>query len=199
MKRTAWILGSIVTLVLVLGIAAFIAGQMFQTQQQGQITNNNQGTPQMQVTPAAELPKEEPVAEGYADHRADNSIFLCSFSQGPTINTDGTVNKGGSCAGGVEVVITHDTKFFHDISAEPRPEPPGGLQPEDWIMQQVVEPGDVSKIDGQSGLQVWGEQTGNRIVAQTIVYWTARPASAAPNYCIINQLVLVKLLLKDDF
>jgi hypothetical protein len=54
--------------------------------------------------------------------------------------------------------------------------PTEGWRQEDWIIQQVVEPGDVSAITNQSGLQVWGEQNGSRVIAHTIVYWTARPA-----------------------
>ena len=176
MKKNTLIIGGIVLLGILLVGAAFVGGQLFRTQQQQQANSGNLGTPQMQVTPAAEVPSGEPNVEGYMDRRDGNSIFLCSFVSGPTINKDGTVNKGGTCGSSLEVVITHETKILHDISAEPKPAPTEGLRPEDWIIQQVVEPGDISALTTQSGLQVWGEQNGNRVIADTIVYWTARPA-----------------------
>ena len=104
-----------------------------------------------------------------------NSVFLCAFVSGPTINQDEIFNKGGVCGGMVKVVITHETKFLHDIRPNPNLCQQKALGPEDWIVQQVVGPGDVSALTNRSGLEVWGQRNGNRVVAETIVYWTARP------------------------
>jgi hypothetical protein len=171
MKRNILI---IVLLGLLLVGAAFVAGRLFRTQEQASSDDSSQ--PQMQVTPAEEVPEGDPTVDGFMDHRDGNSLFLCAFVSGPTIHEDGTVDKGGACGSMVEVVITHETEFLHDVSAEPRAMPTEGFSPEDWIVQQVVEPGDVSAITNQSGLQVWGEQNGSRVIADTILYWTARPA-----------------------
>ena len=170
MKRPVLILGGVAVLVLV--AAAFIGGKLIQQRS----SDADLAQPLMQVTSAAKVPKGDPVVDGYMDYRDDNSVFLCAFVSGPTINQDETINKGGACGGMVEVVITHETKFLHDISAEPKPMPTEGLRPEDWIVQQVVEPGDLSALTNRSGLQVWGQRNGNRVVSDTIVYWTARPA-----------------------
>jgi hypothetical protein len=174
MKKPVLMIAGIAASVLLLIGAAFIGGQLIQQQQQ--TSNDVQAQPQMQVTPAAEVPHGDPTIDGFMDHREDNSLFLCGFPSSPTINEDKTVNKGGACSGLVKVVVTHETRFWHDISAEPRPIPTEGWRPEDWIMQQVVEPGDVIALTTQSGLPVWGEQNGNRVIAHPIVYWTARPA-----------------------
>ena len=153
-----------------------VGGQLFRTQQQQQASSSEVATPYMQVTRAAEVPEGNPTVDGYMDHRAGNSLFLCSFISGPTIKNDGTVNKGGACSSSIEVVITHETKLLHDLSAEPKPAPTEGLRPEDRIVQQIVEPGNIDALTNRSGLQVWGEQNGNRVIADTVVYWTARPA-----------------------
>ena len=173
MKKPILIIAGIVLLGLLLVGAAFVGGRLFRIQQ---ASSDDLAPLQMQVTPAAEVPDGDPTVDGFMDHRDGNSLFLCSFVSGPTINNNGTVNKGGTCGSMVEVVITHETKILHDSSAEPKPVPTEGLRSEDWIVQQVVESGNVSAITNRSGLQVWGEQNGNRVIAQTIIYWTARPA-----------------------
>ncbi len=65
-----------------------------------------------------------------------------------------------------EVVITHDTQVYRDVTSPPfKSSPQKGQR-----VQQVVEPGQIEEIGEDSNVQVWGRQNGDRIIAEVLLY-----------------------------
>jgi hypothetical protein len=176
MKKRILIIGGIVVLVVVLAGAAFVGGQLFQAQQQAQAKNNLQGAPRKLVTPAPEVPITAPDVLGDTIRRDGNSIFVCESNPTLSINPDGTINKNDSCTLEVEVVIGHDTVLLHDVSALRNPEPV--KQGQDYVIRQIVELGSINDISAGTAIRAWGQLTGTRVVARTLLYWNRSPQPA---------------------
>ncbi len=175
MKRIGIIVSGIVVLVLLLAGAAFVGGQLFRQQQQAQANNNTQNLPRKLVTPAAGVPSAQLDARGDVTRRDGNSIFMCDPNNTMFINPDGTVNQSGGCGPEVEVVIGHDTIFLHDVTAQQYGNRVNPTPGQDIVLTQAVEPGSAEDIGVGTAVRAWGQRTGNRIVARTILYWN-RPA-----------------------
>ncbi len=173
MKRTGLVIVGIVLLIVVLGAAAYVGGRLVQQQSQAQADNSKQALTVKMVTPAAGVPSTEPDVRGDALSHDGNSIVVCQSNPVMTINPDGTINKNGSCDSQVQVVIGHDTKFIHDVSAlrNPAPAKQGGS----YIIQQAIEPGSANDIGEGTAVRAWGQRSGNRLIAQTILYWNRSP------------------------
>ncbi len=182
MRRPVVIGGGLIVLVLLLGSAAFVGGQLFRQQQQAQAHNNTQALPRKLVTPAAGLPTAQPDARGDTTGRDGNSIFICDPANNLSINPDGTVNQNGGCGGSeVEVVIGHDTVFFHDVTAQQNGNNAKPTPGQDIVLTQSVEPGSATDIGTGTAVRAWGQRAGNRLVARTILYWNRQPrASGTP-------------------
>ncbi len=173
MKRIGMIAGTIIVIVLLLGGAAFVGGQLFRQGQEAQANASVQGPPQKLVTPATGVPTSSPDANGDALRRDGNSIFVCESNSGITINQNGTVNESGTCTTQVEVVVGHDTAFIHDVSALRNPSP--AKQGDSVIIQQYTEPGSETDIGEGTAVRAWGSRSGNRVIARTILYWNRSP------------------------
>jgi hypothetical protein len=66
----------------------------------------------------------------------------------------------------VEVVVTSQTKIYKDVTAKQFNGPP----PEGQKVQQVLEPGSLEEIGQGSMITVWGRKTGDRFIADVLVY-----------------------------
>ncbi len=174
MRRLGLISGSALLLVLLLGGAAFVGGQLMR--QQAQANKSGQGLPAKLVTPAAGVPTSEPDARGDAISRDGNSILVCESNSIMSINPDGTVNKNGDCTMEVQVVIGHDTDLIHDVSALRNPAP--SKEGNSYIIQQFTEPGSANDIGAGTAVRAWGTRSGNRIIARTLLYWNRSPLPA---------------------
>jgi hypothetical protein len=163
MKKRILIIGGIVVLVLLLAGAAFVGGQLV----------NGQGLPGLgssggghhpDILPAKELPQTPADADGVFDHRQDNSIFVGTGEARIMATRDQSGNIVGfttSHTGPVaEVVVSPQTKVYRDVT-QPRPN--------EWV-QQVVEPGSLDEVGQYSAITAWGKKTGDRIVADVLVY-----------------------------
>jgi hypothetical protein len=153
-------------LVLIVGAAAFIAGRML-----------NQGVSPLglfagngislvtDIIPAAELPKTPPDVEGLLVERQDNIIFV-EASQ-PTTDAGGAeVGSGGGPKS--EVVVTTDTIVYHDTTEPPSQRPTRDNNPP---IQQTVEEGTMDDLNiSQSLVMVWGRRTGERVIAEVLLY-----------------------------
>jgi hypothetical protein len=179
MKRIWLIIGGIV-LVALLATAAFVGGRLMNIQAQQpagggpvMITSKDGGgaqtTVKLDIEPAKELPATPSDVRGIFQRRADSSIFLgtgrvsvmAQKSQGGTISM--TSSYDGPM---VEVVTTHDTTIYRDVTMKQFNGPP----PAGQKMQQVLEPGSLEEIGENSMVQVWGDKRGDRIMAQVLVY-----------------------------
>ncbi len=119
--------------------------------------------------PAPELPQTPADARGIFVRREDRSIFIgtgkvqmmAKASPGGSSPQTSTSYDGPV----VEVVINQDTTVYRDTTKLPDTPPSGDLE-----VQQTVGPGSVDEIGQNSMVQVWGKKTGDRIVAQVLVY-----------------------------
>ena len=180
-SRLPYIIGGII-LLLVLAGAAFVGARLL----------NGQGLPGLSsgggpgfsfggsggknvrinandILPAKELPQIPADVRGLFDHRQDNSIFIgtgkviIAVKPGPS----GSVQTSSSHDGPtVEVVVTTQTKLYMDVTMNQFDGPP----PENQKIQQVLEPGSLDEVGQNSMITVWGKKTGDRLIADVIVY-----------------------------
>jgi len=66
----------------------------------------------------------------------------------------------------VEIVVTSQTKIYKDVTMRQFNGPP----PEGQKIQQIVEPGSTDEIGQASLLTVWGKKTGDRFIAEVLLY-----------------------------
>ena len=179
--RTPYIIGGIV-LVLLLAGAAFVGGRLL----------NGQGLPGLSggpfvltgpggersirigpgdIQPAEELPQTPADVSGLFDHRQDKSIFVGTGKVQISVQKDqsGEVHTSSNHDGPtVEVVVTTQTTIYHDTTMEQFIGPP----PSGQKIQQMVEQGSLDEIGQSSTITVWGKKTGDRYIADILVYST---------------------------
>ncbi len=121
------------------------------------------------ILPAKELPQTPADVRGLFDHRQDQSIFVGTGRVQMSVMKDqsGQVHTSASHSGPVvEVVVTSQTKIYKDVTMNQFNGPP----PQGQKIQQVVEPGSLDEVGQNSTLTVWGRQTGDRYIADVLVY-----------------------------
>lgn len=184
MKRLVLIIGGVV-FVLILAGAAFVAARMLTGPEapsggggrQMVMKQNNGGSPVqigLKFERAPELPDTPPEAAGLFVRREDNSIFVGTGDIEVSVDADetGQENVSTDFSGPVlEVVVTRDTTLYRDETDMPNP---SGAQSGEVTVQQVVQPVDsldeIGENNPHTELQVWGTRSGDRIVAQVLVY-----------------------------
>ena len=137
---------------------------------------------QSNETPAATEPalgymKHPPDARGIFDHLQDSSIFVdpSMVDQQDQGGTSTNQNDGSSRpsfgsssdpnAPKVEVVVTAQTIIYKDVTVRG----PGG-SPVDFQVIEHVEPGSLDEIGELCLITVWGSRTGDRVIADVLVY-----------------------------
>jgi hypothetical protein len=121
------------------------------------------------IQPAKELPQVPADVRGLFDHRQDNSIFIGTgkVTVGVERDQSGKVETSSHHDGPVvEVVVTAQTKIFKDVTMGQFDGPP----PEGQKIQQVLESGSSDEIGQASLITVWGKKTGDRFIAEIVVY-----------------------------
>ncbi len=169
MKRTVMIAGAVVVLVALPAGAAFVGGQLLTGQglagQASPLGHNS-----TQNIPAKQLPQTPPDADGVFDHRKDNSVFVGTgqVRKAPQTDQSGNVSLSLTHEGPiVEVVVTAQTLIYRDVTMEQF----NGQRPSDTTtVQQVVEPGRLDEIGENCPMSAWGRKTGDRIIAEVLVY-----------------------------
>ncbi len=181
MKRTWIIAGAVLFLIVLLGGAAYVGGQLLSTQGKQEAagsgsqlrlsTNGGNQSYGIKIKPAPEL--EALGAPLYKSsvfvRRSDNSIFVGTgmVKMMATKGQDGNVSASTQYDGPVvEVVVTHDTKIYRDVTMKQFNGQPAG----EMELQQVIEPGTLDEIGENSMVQVWGTQNGDRATANVLVY-----------------------------
>jgi hypothetical protein len=163
MNKKLYIIVGIV--ILLVGGAAFTAGRLFNrgVSPLGLFGPVDDG---ISILPAEELPKTPPDAEGLFVERQDN-IIIVEHDQPVGDSVSGSpVGIGGGPK--VEVLITAETLVYHDTT-EPPARRPSGNDPQ--MFQQTVEKGTLDDlIVSQSLVMVWGRKSGDRIIAEVLVY-----------------------------
>jgi hypothetical protein len=191
-KKTLLLAISTLVLVAVLAAAAFLAGRLMDRKPdrpQLQILGGPQGdgslafragsesaaaavtgdlSSAIDFQPAEELPTTPPVTSGVFTRREDNRLFLgtgnmsLSMVSGPE---GGDAPEPSTSYDGpeVEVVITKETLIYRDVTS-PDFENPSA------VIKQELEDGSLDDFTSQSTITVWGQKTGDRIVAEVILY-----------------------------
>ena len=185
MKKRILIIGGIVVLVVLLAGAAFVGAQLLAGQGQParalksgltMMTGQGQRVP-VDTQSAKELPQTPADVRGVFDHRKDNSLFVGTGVIIRTAQKDqaGNVTSSSTYDGPiVEVVVTPQTIVYSDVTNRQfNGQPPSGK------IQQVVEQGSLDEIGKDSTLRAWGKKTGDRLIADVIVY--SLPSIGGPN------------------
>ena len=182
--RTPYIIGGIACSCSCWRGAAFVGGRLLN----GQGLPGLSGGPQVMtgpggqtsvrigpgdIQPAKELPQTPADVRGLFDHRQDQSIFVGTGNVTMAVKKDpssGKVETSSSHSGPVvEVVVTAQTKIYKDTTMQQFNGPP----PQGQKIQQVVEPGSLDEVGQNSTITAWGRKTGDRYIADMLVYTTA--------------------------
>jgi hypothetical protein len=176
-RRWLWAILGLV-LVLFVGAAAFLGGRYLQNGSLSTAGGNggmfsSSGEPggsvrrqfsNHELIPAPELPKKAPDENGIFVRRQNNSLFV-GTGQLLSGSYDGPV---------VEVVVTNSTKLYRDdTQLDSSPLPSNGTK-----FQQKVVPGNLDEIGEDSLINAWGRKTGNRLIADVLVYNNPTPSIA---------------------
>jgi hypothetical protein len=180
-KRTFIIVGVAVFIVILAG-AAFLAGSLMNkknTDQNGPLTqiqgSSNGGPVTMKKTinknyiiPAKELPTVQADVRGLFVSRTGNSIIIGTGQVTIGImknDSSGAVTPQASYDGPTyEVVVTKDTLVYKDTTAI------DFSASSNTPVQQTVAIGSLDDLNGTTTISVWGKKTGDRYVADVIVY-----------------------------
>jgi hypothetical protein len=163
-KKLIFIMG---VLILLVGAAAFVAGRML---------NRGVGTlglfglaadgDGISIVPAEELPITPHAVEGLFVERQDNIILVETDQPGKGGVSGSPVGMGGGPQ--LEVVVTTETILYHDTTKPPSRRPSGN---DPRVLHQTVEQGTLNDLqDSQSLVMVWGRKSGDRIIAEVLVY-----------------------------
>ena len=119
---------------------------------------------------APELPAGEPDLVGIFVRRQDNSLYLGTGNiKFHTIReNDGAqpTFEAGYDGPVIEVVVTHDTVIYQDVTDRDAPVKENGK------IQQVVAAATLDSIAGDRLVQVWGERQGDRVLARLLVIFS---------------------------
>jgi hypothetical protein len=179
-RRSLWVILG-VGLVFLLAAAAFLGGRFLQNGPSAIgggmfLPSNGSGGQAVQqivskndIIPAPELPQTAADAIGVFLHRQNNSFFIGTGNV--NIHVGGGGPNGASQVSSsydgpqIEVVVTNNTKVYRDDTFQNEPALPSGSK-----IQQKVVPGSLDEIGQASMINAWGKQTGDRLVANVLLY-----------------------------
>lgn len=176
MKRTMWIVGGVIFVVLLLAGGAFMAGRLLGVGPEAmglggrpkiQISTGDGPATEAEWVPAEELPESPPEVTGIYARHEDNSVFV-NETEGPgfriTMDEDGSVTTNASDKVS-EIVVTGETKVYVDRTLDSIDESLAS-----GVIHQKLKPGTVEEIGELSFVQAWGEMRGDRLIASMVVY-----------------------------
>jgi hypothetical protein len=170
-------IGGIILIILLAG-AAFVGARMLNGQELPGISpgmflggGNSNGVriDRGEIQPAKELPQTPADVDGIFDHRQDNSLFVGTGNFTVRVQADrsGKAETASHFDGPlIEIVVTSQTAVYEDVTMQQFNGPP----PEGQKIQQVLELGSLDGIGESSGITVWGKKTGDRVIADVLVY-----------------------------
>ena len=152
-------------LILVLAAAAFVAGRLL-TRGVSPLALFGPAGDGISILPAEELPKTPPDVEGLFVERQDNTIIVEDDQPVGDPVSGSPVGTGGGPK--LEVFITAETLVYHDTTELPARRPTGD---DPRVIQQTMEEGTLDNlIPSQSLIRVWGRKSGDRVIAEVMVY-----------------------------
>lgn len=162
-RKLFFILGSLV----VVGAAAFIGGRLL-TQRGDPVGLGApfQGDFRSMIVPAPELPTAPPEVTGPFVEQQDNTIIVETKSlQTGGIGSASSPNTKSQTGPLVEVVVTSETMIYRETT-----QPSEALSSENQTIQQTVEQATLDELDSQSMIMVWGRKSGDRVIAEVLMY-----------------------------
>ena len=121
------------------------------------------------VLPAAELPQRPSEASGILVRQEDNSYFVGTGNISVSINVvDGeTVTAVDHSGPEIEVVAGRDTQFYRDVTEI---EMAFTESKEQTIQQELAPVEQPETMPDGAEMLVWGQKSGDRVIAELIVY-----------------------------
>jgi len=163
-KKLYLILGPVILLV---GVAAFVGGRMLNAQVGSVGLNTGSVSISLDdITPAPELPITRADITGLFVERKDNAITVQAVTFGAGVggvSGDSSLDENSSIR--VEVVVTGATRLYTDVTQFPPP-----VNGEIHNVQQAVAEGTLDDLHSQSFISVWGRRSGDRIIAEVLLY-----------------------------
>ncbi len=161
-KKSYLILG---VAILAVAAAAFVAGRILNSKINplGLFGPVDDG---ISILPAEEIPTTPPEAEGLFVERQDNIIIVEDDQPVGDSVSGSPVGIGGGPKW--EVVVTAETLVYHDTTQPPARRPSGD---DPRVIQQTLEDGALDDlIASQSLVMAWGRKSGDRIIAEVLLY-----------------------------
>jgi len=158
-RRWLYILGAGALVVLLVG-AAFVGGRLLS--QRRLVRTSGPGV--VHIKQAAELPHEPPAAVGPVQKVEGKTITLETAAGGSAViyfGPEGVEKKEGEWKQ-IEVVVTQETKIYKGVPLSPEEMKKGGE------FQMKVEEATLADVKIGDHIEVWGEESGERIIAEVI-------------------------------
>ncbi|MCB9079997.1 MAG: hypothetical protein H6631_20525 [Anaerolineaceae bacterium] len=128
----------------------------------------------LDIKAAPELPPTPPETGGVFVRREDNSIFVGTgeIEVMAEAENDGPPALNVNFSGPVlEVVVTRETTIYRDETEFPTPsQASSGEQTVQQVVAEVDSLNELGPNTKNAELQVWGNRSGDRVVAQVVVY-----------------------------
>lgn len=183
MNRKTFVVLGIVVLIIVLGAGAFTATRLIAEQKQQadlppgamvfeDVMDDGSGNPvtvQTVILPAAELPERPSEAGGVLKRQVDNSYFVGTGNISVSINeVNGETATAVEHSGPeIEVVTGRDTQFYRDVT---KVDFTASESKEQTIQQALAPVNQPEAMPEGAEIQVWGQKSGDRVIADVIVY-----------------------------
>jgi len=173
----------IVVLILVLGAGAFVATQLIAQQKQQadlppgslvfeDVMDDGSGNPVTVTTiilPAKELPERPSEAGGVVKRQVDNSYFVGTGNISINISeVNGETTTAVDHSGPeIELVTGRDTLFYRDVT---QVDFTASETKEQTLYQELALVEQPETMPEGAEIQAWGQKSGDRVVADVIVY-----------------------------
>ena len=161
-KNLIFVLG-----ILLVGAAAFIGGSLLtQGVDPFVLGAPFQGDFRSLIVPAPELPTTPPEVTGPFITLRDNAIIVEMKSlEAKSIASSLPSNTRNQRGPQVEVVLTRETMNYRETTDPSEP-----LSAKNQTIRQTVEPATLDDLNPQSTIMVWGRKSGDRVMAEVLVY-----------------------------
>lgn len=153
--------------VLLLGAAAFIGGRLLTQRVDPFVLGAPfEGDFRSLIVAASDLPTTPPEVTGPFITLQDNTIIVEMKSlEAKGIASSLPSSTRNQRGPQVEVVLTSETMIYRETTDPSEP-----LSAKNQTIHQTVEPATLDDLDSQSMIMVWGRKSGDRVIAEVLVY-----------------------------
>jgi hypothetical protein len=153
-------------LILLIGASAFIGGKLLNREfDPGALGAPFAGDFRSMIIPPPQLPTTLPEVTGVFVELQDNTIIVETKpleTGGVSVSSENAKSQTGPL---VDVLVTRETIIYRETTQPSEP-----LSAENQTIRQTVEQATLDDLDSQSMIIVWGRRSGDRIVAEVLMY-----------------------------